>query len=110
MGEKKTLRLVARYGQACNFFQGAGAAEIAHKLEVLRSYCSELGRDYSSLEKTTLGVYVPGRRKQFLEELRGLQALGVDTAVLGLLDPWDGAALKELIEVLGYFRANYSGP
>ena len=110
MGEKKTLRLVARYAQGCNFFQGAGAAEIAHKLEVLRGYCSELGRDFSAIEKTTLGIYVPGQRQQFLEELRALQSLGIGTAVIGLVDPWNEAAVDELIAVLRSFRATNSGP
>lgn len=110
MGEKRTLRLVARYAQGCNFFQGAGAAEIAHKLEVLRSYCSELGRDFSAIEKTTLGVYVPGRGRVFVEELRALQALGIDTAVLGLPDTWNASAQEELIAVFRSFRDTYSGP
>lgn len=110
MGEKVTLRLVARYAQGCNFFQGAGVAEIAHKLEVLRGYCSELGRDYAAIRKTTLGVYVPGQRERFLRELVDLQALGIDLAVVGLLDPWNPQALEELIEVLRSFRDTYSGP
>ena len=110
MGEKRTLRLVAEYADACNFFQGAGPAEIAHKLEVLRGHCSELGRDYTAIHKTTLGVYRPGHRREFLEELRALQALGVDSAVVGVLDPWNEASLSELLAVLEYFRQSYSGP
>ncbi|MBN9419383.1 MAG: TIGR03560 family F420-dependent LLM class oxidoreductase [Candidatus Eremiobacteraeota bacterium] len=110
MGERRTLPLVARYADACNFFQGIGPAEIARKLEVLRGHCSEVGRDFATLQKTTLGVYRPGQKRAFLEELRALQALGVDTAVVGLLDPWDGAAVSELLAVLGYFRQSYSGP
>lgn len=110
MGEKQTLRLVARYAQACNFYQDAGSAEIAHKLEVLRGHCDVLGRDYEEICKTTLGVYTPGRSREFLDELRTLQGLGVDIAVVGVLEPWNQAALDELIEVLGYFRATYSGP
>lgn len=110
MGERRTLRLVARYGDGCNFFQNLGAGEIAHKLEVLRGYCSELGRDYASIHKTTLGVYEPGRKQAFLQELRDLQSLGVGTAVVGLLDPWSEAAVSELIAVLRYFRENYAEP
>lgn len=110
MGEKRTLRLVARYAQACNFFQDVGPHEIARKLEVLRGYCDEYGRDWGSLEKTTLGVYVPGQKRAFLQELRELQALGVNMAVVGVLDPWNQAAVDELVQVLGYFRETYSGP
>ncbi|MCB2720337.1 LLM class flavin-dependent oxidoreductase, partial [Listeria monocytogenes] len=43
-GEKKTLRLVAQYGDACNLF-GATPDEVAHKLEVLRGDCADVGRD-----------------------------------------------------------------
>ncbi len=56
-GEKKTLRLVAQYGQACNLFGGAGdeALEtVAHKLDVLREHCDRLGTDYDAIEKTML--------------------------------------------------------
>ncbi len=106
MGEKKTLRLVARYAQACNFYQDAGPAEIAHKLEVLRGHCCAVGRDFQDIRKTTLGVYRPGRSREFCEELRRLKGLGIDTAVVGLLDPWNQAELGELFEVLEYFRDN----
>jgi alkanesulfonate monooxygenase SsuD/methylene tetrahydromethanopterin reductase-like flavin-dependent oxidoreductase (luciferase family) len=43
-GERKTLRLVARYAQACNLFPGP---DLAHKLDVLRSHCEAEGRDYA---------------------------------------------------------------
>ncbi|MBX3169901.1 MAG: LLM class F420-dependent oxidoreductase [Candidatus Eremiobacteraeota bacterium] len=110
MGEKRTLRLVARYAQAGNFYQAAGLAEITHKLAVLRRHCSEVGRDYGEIEKTTLGVFTPGQKRPFLEELRALQSIGIGTAVVGVLEPWNAAAVGELIEVLKYFRDTYSGP
>ena len=46
-GEKKTLRLVARYADACNLF-GTSPADVAHKLDVLRGHCDAEGRDYDS--------------------------------------------------------------
>ncbi|HEX7739333.1 MAG TPA: LLM class flavin-dependent oxidoreductase, partial [Marmoricola sp.] len=52
-GEKKTLRLVAQYADACNLF-GADADEIAHKLDVLRRHCDDLGRDYDQIQKTAM--------------------------------------------------------
>lgn len=52
-GEKKTLRLVARYADACNVF-GASPDAVAHKLAVLRAHCAAEDRDYSSIEKTVL--------------------------------------------------------
>jgi F420-dependent oxidoreductase-like protein len=54
-GEKKTLRLVARYADACNVF-GSSPEDVARKLEVLRSHCEAEGRDYDSIEKTVLAV------------------------------------------------------
>ena len=55
-GERKTLRLVARYGDACNVF-ATGRDDVAQKLDVLRSHCVAEGRDYDTVEKTV--TYVP---------------------------------------------------
>jgi F420-dependent oxidoreductase-like protein len=52
-GERKTLRLVARYADACNLF-GTSADEVAHKLDVLRRHCETEGRDYDAIQKTIL--------------------------------------------------------
>ncbi|MGH3870511.1 MAG: LLM class F420-dependent oxidoreductase [Pseudonocardiaceae bacterium] len=52
-GEKKTLRLVARYADACNVF-GTTPAEVAHKFAVLREHCAAEDRDYDSIDKTVL--------------------------------------------------------
>jgi len=60
-GERTTLRLVARYADACNVF---GAPDmLRHKFEVLRRHCDDVGRDYDSIEKTNLsGVSITRRR------------------------------------------------
>ena len=51
-GERITLRLVAKYGDACNF--GTGRVDvIEHKLVVLRRHCDEVGRDYDEIVKST---------------------------------------------------------
>ena len=55
-GEKKTLRLVARYADACNLFEFLGPATLSRKLDVLRRHCDSEKRDYASIEKTTLGT------------------------------------------------------
>src|SRR4029077_5180361 len=52
-GEKKTLRLVARYADACNLF-GGDPDVVAHKLEVLKGHCEAEGRDYDEIEKTII--------------------------------------------------------
>jgi len=51
-GEKKTLRLVAQYADACNL--GVRDELPAHKLDVLRAHCDDVGRDYDDIEKTAM--------------------------------------------------------
>src|SRR5579859_1336642 len=53
-GEQRTLRLVARYADACNLFM-ADREQLLHKLDVLREHCQAVGRAYGEIEKTTLG-------------------------------------------------------
>ena len=80
-GEKKTLRLVAKYAQACNLFAGP---ELEHKLSVLRQHCEAEGRDYDDVEKTVMFHFDPGEKgekvDQVIEQLRGMAALGVSEA------------------------------
>jgi F420-dependent oxidoreductase-like protein len=53
-GERKTLRMVAQYGDACNLFLRLGKDEVKRKLNVLREHCANLGRPYEQIEKTSL--------------------------------------------------------
>jgi F420-dependent oxidoreductase-like protein len=77
-GEKKTLRLVAQYAQACNLFPGP---DLEHKLDILRGHCETVGRDYDEIEKTVMAPLDPGPNGEnvdaLLEELQRLAALGV---------------------------------
>ncbi|HST47379.1 LLM class F420-dependent oxidoreductase [Jatrophihabitans sp.] len=77
-GEKKTLRLVARYAQACNLFAGP---DLERKLDILREHCRTEGRDYDDIEKTVMAPLDPGERGEqipaLLDQLRGLAGLGV---------------------------------
>lgn len=51
-GEKKTLKLVAQYADACNL---SAMAEVpTRKLDVLRAHCDDVGRDYDEIEKTAI--------------------------------------------------------
>jgi len=76
-GEQKTLRLVARYADACNLF-GAPPEEIAHKLDVLRGHCETEGRDYDRIAKTVLAQRPPLEDVDaFLDDMRGYAKLGV---------------------------------
>jgi F420-dependent oxidoreductase-like protein len=54
-GEKKTLRLVAQYGDACNLFAYDGPGPIRRKLRILEKHCDDIDRDYETIEKTALG-------------------------------------------------------
>lgn len=55
-GERKTLRIVAKYADACNLF---GSPEtVRKKLEILKEHCKSVGRDYDSILKTKLGAIV----------------------------------------------------
>jgi F420-dependent oxidoreductase-like protein len=57
-GEKRTLRLVAQYADACNIF--GDAAGIRHLVGVIERHCADVGRDPSAITKTRLGTLVVG--------------------------------------------------
>jgi F420-dependent oxidoreductase-like protein len=96
-GERKTLRLVARYGDMCNLFDlpGTGFADdLKHKLQVLQAHCQEAGRDYGAIEKTVSTFVDPGEDPaRVLGHLAELAELGIGHAMLGPRRPWDEAAL-----------------
>ncbi|MCT9930475.1 LLM class F420-dependent oxidoreductase [Planotetraspora sp. A-T 1434] len=78
-GEKKTLRLVARYAQACNLFPGP---DLARKLDVLRAHCEAEGRDYDEIVKTVYYVYDVGQGTQkIVDDLGHLAELGFSEAL-----------------------------
>jgi len=92
MGERKTLRLVAEYGDACNLFSAAGPDGIKQKLAVLREHCDNCGRDYERIEKTMLYLgALPGSAEQpaFVEEMRAYHELGIQRVMVmpGVDDP-----------------------
>jgi F420-dependent oxidoreductase-like protein len=86
-GERKTLRLVAQYADACNIFD---SPELAHKLDVLREHCERVGRDYDQVEKTAQLRFDLGpngeRVEQTIEHLHELAGLGIQVAHGALAD------------------------
>jgi F420-dependent oxidoreductase-like protein len=86
-GEKKTLRMVAQYADACNLF-GSSVDAVRHKLGVLRDHCDRLGRDYDAIEKTITARVNPDEDiSPFLKEMEQYAALGVDLVEVAPLPP-----------------------
>ena len=81
-GERKTLRLVAEHADATNLFANpsAGPEGLAHKLDVLRAHCADVGRSYDDIRKTILWAAPldPADGAGFVEQMQGYAALGVE--------------------------------
>jgi F420-dependent oxidoreductase-like protein len=96
-GEKKTLRLVARYADACSLRPGP---QIPSKLDVLRRHCEDEGRDYGQIEKTCAFALDVGERGEKVDELNGqlrwLAGMGVET-VVGFVPNVDRISPLEII-------------
>jgi F420-dependent oxidoreductase-like protein len=79
-GERKTLRLVAKYADACNLFANAdgGPAAVRQKLEVLRRHCEAEGTDYDAIAKTILwSGPLDSSDNGVVDDLRGFAEIGV---------------------------------
>jgi F420-dependent oxidoreductase-like protein len=98
-GERKTLRLVAQYADACNIFD---TPELAHKLQVLRDHCARLGRDYDEIEKTAQLRFDLGPRgehvERTIEHLHELADLGIQVAHGALADVSKPGTLELMAE------------
>lgn len=94
-GEKKTLRLVAEYGDACNLFDFAGPADVARKLDVLRQHCEAVGRPYDEIERTslsTVNLTTGGESaKDVIARLEALADAGVQHALVNLTNLYSDA-------------------
>jgi F420-dependent oxidoreductase-like protein len=86
-GERKTLRLVAQYADACNLF-ASGVDAVKAKLDVLSRHCDEVGRDYDTIEKTILaGPDLVSDPEKFVTEMEGYAAIGIEHVQLATLTP-----------------------
>lgn len=111
MGEQKTLRLIAQYGDACNFFARAGNDVLAHKLDVLRRHCDEVGRPYEQIERTSLDtVHVAAGQMSAAEVIarcKSLAGLGIQHAIFNMPNVHDITPLevfgKEIIPAAAEF-------
>ena len=131
-GERRTLRLVARYADGCNII--GDVPVVRRKLEVLREHCADAGRDPSTIEVTQLSTTLVGRDAAEVDALverhrprrvgaeryaahvnagtvadqvgrfRALADEGVDLAVVSLPDLDDTAAVERFASVISSFQ------
>ena len=77
-GEKKTLRLVAKYADACNLY-GFEPEQMRHKVEVLEGHCADMGRDPAAVRRTSLAGRDPFEDLDaFLRLMEAYAGLGID--------------------------------
>ena len=110
-GEKKTLRLVAQYADACNVF---GSPEvIARKYRILDEHCAAVGRDPPVIERSTLqGVNLTsdgGRHgesaDQVVDRFGELSDAGADAVIFSVPDVHDPDRIARLAEVIPALKA-----
>lgn len=96
-GERKTLRLVAQYADACNLFARMGDEVLQHKLDTLREHCEAVGRPYEQIEKTVLdhlNITRDGRNGSMppaaaVEHFAHLASMGIDQGIFNLANVSD---------------------
>jgi F420-dependent oxidoreductase-like protein len=110
-GEKKTLRLVAQYGDGCNIFD-MGPQAVAHKFDVLRGHCERLGRDYAEIHKTVLSRVTLGDGSRHpsgeqtcsvdeaVDKFGRLAAIGADEVMVGMANVDDDDVYPLVAEVV----------
>jgi alkanesulfonate monooxygenase len=95
VGEKKTLRLVATYADACNLYAPPFISweDMTRKLDVLRRHCDEVGRPYEEIERTALGVVKLGEGgmsvSEFIAFCRKLADEGIQHFIVSMPDTHD---------------------
>jgi F420-dependent oxidoreductase-like protein len=94
-GERKTLRFVARYAQACNLFP---SPDLPRKLDVLRAHCEAEGRDYDDIMKTCYFIFDVGEKGEkageVVDQLGGLAEMGFQAAIGAVANVWDVTPLE----------------
>jgi len=94
-GERKTLRFVARYAQACNLFAGP---DLARKLDVLRAHCDAENRVYDEIQKTCYYIFDVGpngeKANEIIDNLGALAEMGFDAAIGAVANVWEITPLE----------------
>lgn len=120
-GERRTLRLVAQYADACNLFDvpegvevagiRGGPAELRRKLDVLRGHCEDVGRPYDDIERTIASSFAisptgggtrrDGKgRAEILDHFGGLAQAGLQHVIFEPSHPWDEASLELIASIV----------
>lgn len=97
MGPKKTLRMVAQYADACNFFEGAGIDNMQKALDTLKAHCERMGRDYDTIEKTALGTVHLSEKDTVdstIKRLTKLAEMGFTHAIFNMPDVYKISPLE----------------
>ena len=105
-GERKTLRLVAQYADACNLFDiPDGGRTVKRKLEVLARHCDEVGRPYGAIEKTLSTRLEAGESAEsFIGRGAAAAALGIEHLVVITSGPWTNQAMATLAAAIPTLR------
>ena len=99
-GERKTLKLVARYADACNLF-ALGAPEVKRKLDILAQHCEDEGRDMATIKKTIQGAIDPTKDLDgFLRDMEEYAQLGITMVGVRNTSPDPVAMARKLAEVV----------
>jgi F420-dependent oxidoreductase-like protein len=95
-GEQKTLKFVAKYGDACNLFAQMGDEEVQHKLDVLKKHCQDVGRNYDEIEKTALWQIRDEAvdPEAIIETAKHLKEMGFDQMIVGIRKAYEIEPLK----------------
>ena len=98
-GERKTLRLVAKYGDGCNLF--GGPDQIRHLLGVLEQHCADVGRDSSQITKTALGRVLIGASDEAAQaKVEVMRSRGVSDEALATMIIGDPDTVGERVQAL----------
>lgn len=100
MGPKKTLRLVAQYGDACNFFGRAEDDLLKERLDILQGHCDDVDRPFDEIEKTTLltADFEETSVKETLERAHALKNLGFEHILFNVKGLYTQETLKLFID------------
>jgi len=99
-GPKKTLRMVAQYADACNIGDWVGRDNMQKAIHTLKEHCESLGRDYDTIEKTSLGtVHLSGKDTvaSIIARIKDLSAMGFTHAIFNMPDVYQITPLETFV-------------